>query len=92
VVDEHGRTLNGLLQEHRDAAAAVRCPRRVLDVAAGPAPDRITTVKSGSHAAALREVPELAGVEHLYVRSAMRNNERVEQVHQPTRVREGVMH
>ena len=91
AVDEHGRTLDVLLQERRDTAAAVRFFRRVSDVAAGVAPDRITTDKLGSYAAALREVPELAGVEHLRVRAAQRCNNRVEQAHQSTRLRERVM-
>jgi putative transposase len=35
--------------------------------------------------------PELRAVEHVQVRSALRCNNRVEQAHQPTRVRERVM-
>ena len=45
----------------------------------------------GSYAAALTRLPVMASVEHLQVRSAMRCNNRVEQAHQPTRVRERVM-
>ena len=36
-------------------------------------------------------MPELAGVAHLRVRAAARLNNRVEQSHQPTRLRERVM-
>ncbi len=91
AVDEHGQTLDVLLQEHRDAAAAERFFRRLLVVADGIPPARITTDKLGSYAAALARLPELASTEHQQVRSAMRCNNRVEQAHQPTRVRERVM-
>ena len=91
AVDEHRQTLDVLLQEHRDTAAAARFFRRLLVVADGVPPARITTDKLGSYAAALARLPELACVEHLHVRSAMRCNNRVEQAHQATRVRESVM-
>ncbi len=92
AVDEHGQTLDVLLQEHRDTAAAERFLRRLLLATASETPPgRITTDKLGSYAAALARVPELADVEHLQVRSAQRCNNRVEQAHQPTRLRERVM-
>ncbi|GJG89546.1 IS6 family transposase [Gemmatimonadetes bacterium T265] len=91
AVDEHGQTLDVLLQAHRDNAAAARFFRRLLDVASGVPPARITTDKLGSYAAALARLPQLVGVEHLQVRSAQRCNNRVEQAHQPTRLRERVM-
>ncbi|CAA9314785.1 MAG: Transposase [uncultured Gemmatimonadaceae bacterium] len=90
AVDEHGTTLDVLLQERRDTAAAERFFRRLLD-GAGVAPERITTDKLGSYAAAVARLPDLQRVEHLRVRSALRCNNRVEQAHQPTRVRERVM-
>ena len=90
AVDEHGQTLDVFLQAQRDTAAAERFFRRVLAVAGIP-PERITTDKLGSYAAALPRVPELACVEHLQVRAARRCNNRVEQAHQPTRLRERVM-
>jgi putative transposase len=91
AVDEHGQTLDVLLQAHRDTMAAKQFFRRLLVVADGSSPARITTDRLGSYAAALAQLPELAGVDHLQVRSAMRSNNRVEQAHQPTRVRERVM-
>ncbi len=91
AVDEHGQTLDVLLQAHRDTAAAERCFRRLLDVASGAPPARITTDTLGSYAAALGRLPALHAVEHVRVRSAMRCNNRVEQAHQPTRLRERVM-
>ncbi len=91
AVDEHGHTLDVLLQEHRDTDAAERFFRRLLTVADGVPPERLTTDKLRSYAAALARLPELAGAEHLQVRSAMRCNNRVEQAHQPTRIRERVM-
>lgn len=42
-------------------------------------------------AAAPARLPALVGVEHQQVRSAQRCNNRVEQAHQPTRLRERVM-
>ncbi len=80
-----------LLQERRDTAAAERFFRRLLAAAEGAPPDRITTDKLGSYAAAIARVPEMQAVEHVQVRSALRCNNRVEQAHQPTRVRERVM-
>ena len=91
AVDEHGQTLDVLLQPHRDTAAAERFFRRLLSAANGTPPERITTDKLGSYAAAITRLPEMRSVEHLRVRSAMRCNNRVEQAHQSTRVRECVM-
>jgi putative transposase len=91
AVDEHGQTLDVFLQAHRDTAAAERFFRRLLVVADGVPPARITTDTLGSYAAALAQLRGLAGVEHVQVRSAMRCNNRVEQAHQPTRIRERVM-
>lgn len=87
AVDEHGTTLEVLLQEHRDTGAAERFFRMLLGHA-GAAPERINTDRLGSYAAAIRRLPELAGVEHQQVRSVQTCNNRVEQAHQPTRVRE----
>ncbi len=91
AVDEHGQTLDVLLQEHRDSAAAERFFRRLLAVTDGVPPARITTDKLGSYTAALARLPALAHVAHEQVRSARRCNNRVEQAHQPTRIRERVM-
>jgi putative transposase len=91
AVDEHGQTIDVLLQERRDTAAAERFFRRLLVVAEGVPPEQITTDKLGSYAAAIARLSELGGVEHLQVRSAMWCNNRVEQAHQPTRIRERVM-
>ena len=87
AVDEHGATLEVLLQEHRDTDAAERFFRTLLGHV-GAAPERVHTDKLSSYAAALRRLPELAGADHQQVRSAMRCNNRVEQAHQPTRIRE----
>lgn len=87
AVDEHGTTLDVLLQEHRDTDAAECFFRRLLGYAGAP-PERITPDKLGSYAAAIRRLPQLAEVDHQEVRAALRCNNRVEQAHQPTRVRE----
>lgn len=60
-------------------------------MAAGAPPERITTDKLGSYAAAMPRLSEMTSVEHQQVRSALRCNNRVEQAHQPTRIREYVM-
>ena len=86
AVDENGTTLDVLLQERRDTQAAERFFRTLLGHTGG-APDRITTDKLGSYAAAKQRIPELDRVEHQQVRSSVRCNNRVEQAHQPTRVR-----
>ena len=91
AVDEYGQTLDDLLQVHRDTAAAERFFRCLLAAAGGVPPARITTDKLGSYAAALAQLPAMRGVEHLQVRAARRCNNRVEQAHQPTRIRERVM-
>ena len=90
AVDEHGHTLDVCLQERRDTDAALRFFRRLLGCTGEP-PARVTTDKLGSYAAAMTQLPEMHAVEHVQVRSTMRCNNRVEQAHQPTRVRERVM-
>ena len=87
AVDENGTTLDVLLQERRDTEAAARFFRTLLEHTGSP-PARMTTDRLGSYAAARALLPELEGVEHQQVRSSMRCNNRVEQAHQPTRVRE----
>ncbi len=87
AVDEHGATLDVLLQERRDTDAAECFFRRLLGHA-GAAPEQINTDRLGSYAAAMRRLPELEGVDHQQVRSTQRCNNRVEQAHQPTRIRE----
>jgi len=59
AVHEHGQTLDVLRQERRDTAAAERFFRRLLDVASGAPPARITTDTFGSDAAALARLPAL---------------------------------
>jgi putative transposase len=54
----------------------------------GVAPARVTADQFGSYAAALTRLPELAGVEHVRVRAALRCNIRLEQAHEPRRRRE----
>ena len=87
AVDENGQVLDILVQEQRDADAAERFFRRLLDQAGGP-PERIRTDKLASYAAAKKRLSELDGVEHEKVHSQARLNNRAEQSHQPTRLRE----
>ncbi len=90
AVDEHGQVLDVLVQERRDTGAAVRFFRRLLGHAGGP-PDAIVTDSLASYGAAKAQMPEFATVEHRRVRAAARLNNRVEQSHQPTRLRERQM-
>jgi transposase-like protein len=79
------------MQGHRDTPAAEQFFRRLLSAAAGVPHERITTDKLGSYAAARARLPEVAGVEHLQVRSTLRRSNRVEQAHRPTQLRERAM-
>jgi putative transposase len=90
AVDEHGQVLDVLVRERRDADAAERVFRRLLGHAGGP-PEAIVTDGLASYGAAKSRLPELATVEHRRVRAAARLNNRVEQSHQPTRLREQQM-
>ena len=87
AIDEHGQVLDILVQERRDADAAERFFRRPLDEG-GEAPARIVTDKLASYAAAKRRIPALDSAKHIHVRAAARLNNRMEQSHQPTRLRE----
>ncbi|KVQ49930.1 transposase [Burkholderia cepacia] len=89
AVDEHGAELDVLLQRHRDKAAAKRFLKRVLRSHSVPA--KIVTDQLRSYPAAKAEVPELAGVKHVFVKAAARVNNRAENSHQPTRRRERQM-
>ena len=90
AVDEHGQVLDILLQEHRDTDAAERFFRTPLGHAGKP-PERIVTDRLARYGAALQRLPELGEVEHLRVHSAARRNNRAEQLHLPTRLRERQM-
>ena len=87
AVDEHSQMLDILLQDHRDTEAAERFFRTLLGHT-GAAPERIITDRLASYGAALQRLPELSGVEHMRVHAAARRNNRVEQSHLPTRLRE----
>ena len=86
AVNEHGDVLDVLLQKGRDTEAARRFFQRLLDEH-HPA-EGIVTDKLGSYNAALREMPDLAEVEHVQVRSEARKNNLIEQSHRPTRDQE----
>jgi putative transposase len=87
AVDEHGQVLDILVQERRNAGAAERFFRRLL-ARTGKTPERIITDGLASYAAAKEQIPELEPVKHVHVRVAARLNNRIEQSHQPTRLRE----
>lgn len=89
AVDEHGTELDVLLQKRRDKAAARRFFRKVLR--SHPVPEKIVTDQLRSYPAAKAEVPELAGVKHVFVTACARINNRAENSHQPTRRRERQM-
>ncbi len=77
---------SSLLQEHRDTGAAKCFFRRLIDDQ--ELPERIVTDGLGSYGAAIREVPELGGSEHITVSAAKWQNNLVEQSHRPTRDQE----
>ena len=83
------RQLDVLLQKRRDKAAAKRFFRRMLH--SYPVPRKIVTDQLRSYPAAKAEVPELAGVKHVFVKASARVNNRAENSHQPTRRRERQM-
>jgi putative transposase len=87
AVDEHGQVLDILVQARRDADAAEWFFRRLL-AGVGQPPERIVTDKLASYAAAKQRIRALDEIRHVYVRAAARLNNRIEQSHQPTRVRE----
>ena len=87
AVDGDGYVLDVLLQERRDKGAAKRFFERLLS-GLRYVPKKIVTDKLRSYAAALRELPELAAVEHEEVRAAARQNNLIEQSHRPTREQE----
>jgi len=82
AVDAEGNVLDVLLQRHRDTKAAERFFRKLLKKQ-GFVPRVIVTDKLKSYAAAKKQV--LKGVEH---RQHKGLNNRAENSHQPTRVRE----
>jgi putative transposase len=84
-VDQHGAVLDVLVQSRRDRYAARRLMRKLLKKH-GRAPRVLITDKLKSYAAANRDLG--ISVEH---RQHKGLNDRAENSHQPTRVREKVM-
>jgi putative transposase len=89
AVDERGTELDVLLQKRRNKTAAKRFFRKVLRSHA--VPRKIVTDQLRSYPAAKAEVPELAGVKHVFVKASVRVNNRPENSHLPTRRRERQM-
>jgi putative transposase len=89
AVDERSTELDVLLQRRRDKAAAKRFFRKLLR--SHPVPQKLVTDQLRSYPAAKAEVPELAGVKHIFVKASARVNNRAENSHQPTRRRERQM-
>jgi len=85
AVDQHGAVLDVLVQSRRDKHAAERLMRKLLKKH-GRAPRVLITDKLKSYAAANRDLG--LKVEH---RQHKGLNNRAENSHQPTRVREKVM-
>ncbi len=82
AIDEQGATIDILVQPRRDRWAALRFFRKLLDTA-GRSPRVIVTDKLRSYAATKRKI--LPDVEH---RQSHYLNNRAENSHQPTRMRE----
>jgi putative transposase len=85
AVDQDGEVVDVFLQTRRDGAAAKRFFRRLI-LSNGEESRKIVTDKLRSYGVARREViPEAIHVNDRYT------NKRVEQSHEPTRMRERVM-
>ncbi len=85
AVDQYGEVVDVYLQERRDGTAAKKFFRRILRSPNGE-PRQIVTDKLGSYCVAHRELLPDA----LHDTSPYANN-RAEQSHEPTRVRERIM-
>jgi len=85
AVDERGAELDILIEKRRDKAAAKRFFKRVLR--SKPVPSKIVTDQLRSYPAVKAEIPALAGVKHVPVKTAARLNNRAENSHQPMRER-----
>jgi putative transposase len=87
AVDEHGFVLDILLQDRRDTDAAKRFFEQLLEDYAF-APEKIVTDQLGSYEAALKEIPALESVKHVFVKSEARLNNRIERDHEFVRERQ----
>lgn len=84
AVDEHGAVLDILLLEHRDQDAAKRFFEQLLTDHAF-VPEKIVTDQLGSYKAALKEIPALEKVKHVFAKSEARLNNRIERDHEHVR-------
>jgi putative transposase len=84
ALDEHGAVLDILLLEGRDTDAA-KCffSRLIKDHTF--VPEKVVTDQLGSYRAALKEIPALETVKHVFVKSAARLNNRIERDHEHVR-------
>jgi putative transposase len=81
AVDEHGFVLEILLQDKRDTGAAKRFFERLMEDRT-VVPEKIVTDQLGSYKAALKEIPALEGVKHVFVKSEARLSNRIERDHE----------
>jgi putative transposase len=84
AVDEHGQVLDILLLEHRDQDAAKRFFEQLLTDHAF-VPEKIVTDQLALYKAALKQIPALEGVKHVFVKSEARLNNRLERDHEQVR-------
>lgn len=87
AIHEHGQVLDIFVQACRDALAAERFFRSLLD-GLGQPPERIVTDKLASYAAGNKRIPTLNSAKHIHVRASARLNNRIERSHPLTRLRE----
>ncbi|NJK45167.1 MAG: IS6 family transposase [Pleurocapsa sp. SU_196_0] len=83
AVDERGTVLDILLQDDRDTDAAKRFFTQLLE-GLEFVPEKIVTDQLGSYKA-VKEVPALEGVKHVFVKSEARLNNRIERDHEHVR-------
>ena len=86
AVNEHGEVLDVLMQKERDTGAAKRFFGCLLDEQ--DIPKQVVADGLRRNGAALRELPELGAKDHVTVSAAERQDNLIEQSHQPTRDQE----
>lgn len=67
-MDQHGTVLDILLQHERDTSAAKRFFEKLFE-GLEFMPEKIVTDQLGSYKAALKEIPDLERVKHVFVKS-----------------------
>jgi putative transposase len=89
AVDKHGQVLDILLLEHRDTDAAKRFFEQLINDHRF-VPEKVVTDQLGSYKSALNEMPAFKNVNHVFVKSEARLNNRIERDHEQVREKQRV--